>query len=278
MKNAILYAGGITAILFLSVHISSSNDAMLIQKGLNPNDTDLVRKIFGEFGDYLSYVSYLESNIYFHGGLYEAAKECGEAHEFTGHSAEEHHHHHEGEHEEESAVTHTRGKYNFLLNISNTLGMTEHKHLSGNEEKEILPWIYYAVRLGPKNVLAYSVGSYWLAYRLDKKEEAVKLLQDGLKNNPDSWELNYSMGDIYFTLIKDYKKANVYLKRAEICLREAETDRSDRRKLFVLLAESYLKIGDKEDAAKAYENILKDFPGDTSIQQKISSLLDSVHS
>lgn len=73
----------------------------------------------------------------------------------------------------------------------------EHRHLTGvAQEKEVIPWVWAAAKLDPHNVLAYITGGYWLARRVDQAAEGVRFLEDGIRHNPESCELEFTRGEI----------------------------------------------------------------------------------
>ena len=144
-------------------------------------------------------MSYIKADVYYHGGIYNFGK-CEGCTDEKIHVEEEMEHGHKDihAHEHERANGLAKPSLNILLNISKARTITEHRHLSGNEEKETIPWTYYAVKLNPHNEMAYSVGGYWLAVRLKKVEEGINFLKEGLYNNPDSWDICATLGQIYF--------------------------------------------------------------------------------
>jgi len=75
--------------------------------------------------------------------------------------------------------------------------VTEHTHLSGGTEREILPWLRLSAELDPQRVETYTVSAYWLRSRLGKINEAEQFLREGLRANPDSYEILFELGRLY---------------------------------------------------------------------------------
>lgn len=75
--------------------------------------------------------------------------------------------------------------------------ITEHTHLQGSKEREILPWLRISAELNPNNPDTYTVAAYWLR-DLGKTREAEAFLREGVRNNPDSYEIYFEMGRLYF--------------------------------------------------------------------------------
>jgi len=263
MKIVTLFIG-IFLIFILSSSVDNYAQEFLIQQKSSHIEQDIFYKVFGEFRDYLSWMSYLNADIVFHGGVY--CKKCSTKH----FSAEEALHHAEGEahaHEhlgdDEKARHREKPSSNILLNIDKAIRLTEHRHLHGNEEKELLPWLYYATRLNPRNKKAYALGGYWVGIRLKKPREAIQFLLDGLVNNPDSWEINETIGEVYLLAEKDCKKAITYLEKAKQLGDGQNVDKFEKRKIYTFLAKAYIETGNPKKADMLYKELRNYFPEET---------------
>src|SRR5438309_1796727 len=71
--------------------------------------------------------------------------------------------------------------------------ITQHSHLSGGNEREILPWLRFSAELDPQRVETYTVAAYWLR-SMGKIVEAERFLRDGLLANPGSPEILFELG------------------------------------------------------------------------------------
>jgi tetratricopeptide (TPR) repeat protein len=74
--------------------------------------------------------------------------------------------------------------------------ITKHTHLGAGREREILPWLKIASELDPQRIDTYTVSAYWLRSQLGKIDEAEEFLREGLRNNPDSYEILYELGRV----------------------------------------------------------------------------------
>ena len=286
MRNSILFILAIFSIIFLATSVSSYNENFLASKGIPELNKDIFFKTFGEFTDYLSYMSFLKADIYYHGGIYDFHGPEEDSHEHL-HIVEEAEHSHEDQdaheckhaHEDNNIQEHGHLPYegkpslNILLSIGEAVNITEHRHLLGKEEKEVLPWIYYAVKLNPHNEIAYSVGGFWIAVKLKNPDEAIKFLKEGYMNNPDSYEICQALGQIYFLKKSDYRNAMVYLEKAKNLSDEQNADKFEKRNIYSLLAEAYYRTGNKERAIDLYKDLLVDFPRNESIEKRIKEIL-----
>src|SRR5437588_5679833 len=88
--------------------------------------------------------------------------------------------------------------------------ITEHTHLEGGKEREILPWLKLSAELDPQRIDTYTVAAYWLT-RLNKPDDAEKFLREGLRNNPNSYELLFELGRLdYDTYHNAARARNVW--------------------------------------------------------------------
>ena len=84
--------------------------------------------------------------------------------------------------------------------------VTEHTHLEGNKEREILPWLRISAELDPQKIETYIVAAYWLR-DLGKVKEAERFLRQGMLNNPDSYEILFELGRLYYENDHDTARA-----------------------------------------------------------------------
>jgi tetratricopeptide (TPR) repeat protein len=75
-------------------------------------------------------------------------------------------------------------------------GATDDLSTSDNV-REILPWLKLSAELDPENVQTYTVTAFWLRGRMHKVAEANQVLLEGLRHNPDSYEILFELGRLY---------------------------------------------------------------------------------
>jgi len=118
-----------------------------------------------------------------------------------------------------------------------------HRHLEGLQMVEMLPWFWAACRLSAKNTQAYESSAYVLAYELGKPEEAVRLLKDGIRNDPAKPELDFFLGEIYFNRLRDMGRAEAcFVSAREKCL-VAQRDTARAEKLLRLRLRAVFYLG-----------------------------------
>jgi tetratricopeptide (TPR) repeat protein len=80
--------------------------------------------------------------------------------------------------------------------------------LSGSENvREILPWLKLSADLDPDNVQTYTVTAFWLRMRMNNVKEADAMLHEGLRNCPDSYDILFELGRLYYESYHDTDRA-----------------------------------------------------------------------
>jgi tetratricopeptide (TPR) repeat protein len=133
------------------------------------------------------------------------------------------------------------------------LWMKIEDYFHSGEHEKIPPLIRIITWLDPHFVEAYSSGAWQLAWnsedwRLIPSAEAF--LEEGIKNNPDKYELYADMGWLYYDKIKDYDKAIVWYKRASALKSPPQVRR--------MLAHSYERAGKIDEAIKIWKKLIEE--------------------
>lgn len=93
-------------------------------------------------------------------------------------------------------------------------GTQRHRHNSDNHL--LYPLLNLTTQLDPHLVPAYEFGAAFLASRpplgAGLPEQAIELVEYGIRNNPDDWHLYYDLGFVYYDL-KNYAKASDAFER-----------------------------------------------------------------
>jgi tetratricopeptide (TPR) repeat protein len=87
-----------------------------------------------------------------------------------------------------------------------------HRHfLRSRSYNELAPLLEITTALDPRMIPAYQFGASFLAPAppngAGEPARAIELLKYGIQHNPDNWHLYYDMGFVYYTELKDYKRA-----------------------------------------------------------------------
>lgn len=159
---------------------------------------------------------FVKADVYFHSGYYPTI--------FDGKKIEEKSHmlerdedddargkpgEHSGQgHEEEQEGDFLGPPRDWIDAFGRHFYKSKHTHLHGEgAEREILPWLRISADLDPHRIETYTVASYWLRTQLNKPKEAEQFLREGLRENPDSYEILQELGQIYYTYYKDIPHA-----------------------------------------------------------------------
>ena len=154
--------------------------------------------------------------------------------------------------------------------------ITEHTHLQGSREAEILPWLKLASELDPQKVETYTVAAYWLR-DLGKINEAERFLRQGLLNNPDSYDILFELGRLYYENSHDAARAR---KIWDLALRRWSEQQSAGKKpdilklgqITVFLARLEEKEGNLSRAIQMLELSQKASPHPEALQRQINEL------
>lgn len=77
---------------------------------------------------------------------------------------------------------------------------------------ELAPLLEITTALDPHLIPAYQYGASFLApkppFGAGEPDRAIQLMEYGIAQNPDNWQLYYNLGFVYYTELKDYKKAS----------------------------------------------------------------------
>ena len=155
--------------------------------------------------------------------------------------------------------------------------ITEHTHLEGGKEREILPWLKLSAELDPQRVDTYTVAAYWLRKELGKPAEAEQFLREGLRNNPQSYELLFELGQLYN---EDYHDPNHARNVWELAFRRWSEQESGKKepdlilleKITINLARLEEKLNRYEQAISYLELAAKASPYPQALQQQIAQL------
>jgi tetratricopeptide (TPR) repeat protein len=217
---------------------------------------------------------FVQADVSFHSGYYPSIFDQARAPKDTRHLTAK-----EGEpaaEEHEKQMNFLGPPRDWIERFGRHFIITEHTHLEGNNEREILPWLKLSAELDPQKIETYTVAAYWLR-DLGKVKEAEAFLREGLLNNPDSYEILFELGRLYYENIHDRARArNVW----ELGLRRWSEQEAGGKKpdLFCLeeIAVNLSRLEEKEgNLARAIgllELSKKASPNPQALQRQINQL------
>ena len=155
--------------------------------------------------------------------------------------------------------------------------ITEHVHLGGGREREILPWLKLSAELDPQRVDTYTVAAYWLRHELGKPAEAEQFLREGLRNNPGSYEILFELGQLYYENSHDPDRARDLWELALRRWREREEkkkdpDRQSLEEITINLARLEEKTGNLSRAIDYLQMAAKAPPNSQVLQTQVAEL------
>ncbi|MEO5804476.1 MAG: hypothetical protein ABIR24_13200 [Verrucomicrobiota bacterium] len=238
---------------------------------------------------------FAKADAYFHSGYYptifDSQKREEESHMVGGSNEaddEEHHQHDENcKHDESQGGKKVEGGFlgppkDWIDRFSRNFFPSIHTHLGKNgNEREILPWLRMSAELDPQRIDTYTISAYWLRSRLKKVNEAEQFLREGLRANPDSYEIYFELGRIYD---EDRREPQTARNLWEAALRKWQTHDKAGRKPSDLVYEEITghlaKLEEKQGDFKTaihYLKLLKErSPAPEHIQEQIEELEQKV--
>ena len=266
-------------VLFLLVTLCFALSAALqirVWSWSRQNESDNVLKVLlGDGRRIFANQAFVEADVYFHSGYYPSVFDQSQAPKDSRHMTAA-----EGSNEEEE---HER-RMNFLGQPRDWIEafgrhflITEHTHLSGGKEKEILPWLKLSAELDPQRIDTYTVAAYWLRKEVGKPHEAEEFLRQGLRNNPGSYEILFELGRLYHDNFHEDERARdvwqLALRRwQERAAHQKESDTGALEEIAINLARLEEGQGDLNAAITHLEIAAKFSPYSTPLRQQIEEL------
>ena len=217
---------------------------------------------------------FVQADVSFHSGYYPSIFDQARAPKGTGHLTAK-----EGEparEEHEKQMNFFSPPRDWIERFGRRFMITEHTHLEGNNEREILPWLKISSALDPQKIETYVVAAYWLR-DVGKVKEAERFLRQGMLHNPDSYDILFELGRLYYENEHDPARAR---KIWDLALRkwaeqEAAHKTPDLLKLdqiAVNLAHLEETEGNLERAIQLLELSQKGSPHPEALQRQINEL------
>lgn len=176
-----------------------------------------------------------KADSYFHGGV-----------DIEWH--EHHHHSHEGQEEDNHTETaeqigsdeasrermateafETHGDPWAWINAR--IHSQEHHHLEAERARELLPWYWAACRADPHAIEAYQSSAYVLSSLMHDPAHALAVLDEGIRLNPKSADLEFDKGQILDAVLKNRPAAEKAFH--QVLAKSADADNDEHRRLRV---------------------------------------------
>jgi len=241
---------------------------------LRGKSDNVLNILFGDGRRLFANHFFVQADVAFHSGYYPSIFDQARAPKDTSHLTAKEGEPAEEEHEKQ--MNFLGPPRDWIERFGRHFIVTEHTHLQGDHRSEILPWLKLAAELDPQKVETYTVAAYWLC-DLGNTKEAERFLREGLLNNPDSYDLLFELGRLYYENKHDSARAR---KMWELALRrwgeqEAAHKKPDQLKLGQIadyLAHLEEKEGNLARAVQLLELAKKASPNPEALQRQIDEL------
>ena len=271
-------------LLLLLLLVTAFSLATLMQARISGWDQrtgseSMLSVLFGDGRRLFANQFFVQADISFHSGYYPSIFDRSQAPQDTHHLTAQEGSPEEEEHEREMNFLGT--PHDWIEAFGRHFMITEHTHLSGGKEREILPWLKLSAELDPQRVDTYTVAAYWLE-RLGKGPEAESFLRQGLRANPKSPEILFELGRLYRN---NYKQPDRARNLWHLALRRwHEQEQSKTKPDPFVLEEITTQLADLEEQAGdipkaiSYLRMVKQLsPNPAGIQWQIDRLHRKLH-
>jgi tetratricopeptide (TPR) repeat protein len=240
-----------------------------------------MKMLMGESSKLFANHFLLKADAYFHSGTYPSVFDTVTNKEPEGMMADahdDHDHNHGAEHHESIYGE----PHDPIERLGRNFYPTLHDHLDQpGEAREIMPWLKLSAELDPQKLTTYVAASYWLRKDPKHADEAETFLRQGLRANPDSYEILYELGRLYSESRHDAIHARnlweLALKRWEAA--DTASKKPDPAAYDAMLAE-LATLEEKENnlpqALKYLEMELKVTPYAPIIQKRIDEMKQKI--
>jgi tetratricopeptide (TPR) repeat protein len=183
-------------------------------QGSRTQSADVLSVLLGDARRLFANSAFVEADAYFHSGFYPTIFDDKQAFE-TPHIAEDSGTVAGHNHGDETAFM---GKpLDWIDSFGRDFIPSRHTHLDqggasgdlgeSSEVGEILPWLKLSAELDPNDVRNYTVAAYWLRKHLGKTDEAEQFLLEGWRQNPNSVEIIFELGQLQYENHHDITRA-----------------------------------------------------------------------
>jgi tetratricopeptide (TPR) repeat protein len=218
---------------------------------------------------------FTKADVYFHSGYYPSIFDQSSAPKDSRHMTSEEGSPEEEDHEKKMNFLHT--PKDWIERFGRHFMITEHTHLEGGTEREILPWLKLSAELDPQRIDTYTVAAFWLRDHLNKPLEAEEFLRDGLRHNPNSYEILFELGCVYNENLQDPARARRVWELSLRRWREQEPNKKvpdliGLEKILIRLARLEENTGHLEQAITYLEQAAERSPSAALLRQQIDDL------
>ncbi|MGO8741516.1 MAG: tetratricopeptide repeat protein [Limisphaerales bacterium] len=213
------------------------------------------------------------ADVYFHSGYYPSVFDLRE--EGQKEIVEESHGHTDSP-EDEIKEDFLGKPKDWIDRFGRRFRITKHTHLGGGNEREMLPWLRLAADLDPQKIETYTVGAYFMRQHLNRPREAEAFLREGLRHNPNSYEILFELGRLYDENDHDTDRArDVWRLALYNWSKDPEAVKDNKlafEEITVHLARLEREAGNWQQAINWFQAAQKVSPDPNALQQRIDEI------
>jgi tetratricopeptide (TPR) repeat protein len=213
------------------------------------------------------------ADVYFHSGYYPSVFDLRE--EGPAEIVEESHGHTDSP-EDELKEDFLGKPKDWIDRFGRRFRIAIHTHLEHGNEREILPWLRLAADMDPQKIETYTVGSFFMRQHLNRPREAEAFLREGLRNNPDSYEILSELGRLYDENDHDTGRArDVWQLALDKWSKDPEAVKDNKlafEEITVHLARLEREAGNWQQAIHWFQAAQKSSPDPNALQQRIDEI------
>lgn len=176
------------------------------RKARGHSSQSVMEAVMGESRHLLANHFYIKADVYYHAGYYPSIFDenlaAGEVHLKTESDPD-----HSGK--DDHDTSHVKFQpTDWISRFGRNFKPSQHIHANkSSEAREVLPWLRLSADLDPHRVETYTVAAYWLRSRIGNVDAAEAFLREGLRNNPNSSEILFELGRVFWENRKDATRA-----------------------------------------------------------------------
>ncbi len=228
---------------------------------------DPVAVLFGDMRTMIGREMIAKADEYFHGGVtglhhhdefehHEHGGDSGEQDE--GHEHEhgegqegDHLHEHPEDHDDEAGLSYVAIADPWRFITDQVKPPRVERHLQGETTRELLPWLWAAMRIAGDDIQAYQNAAYVLDALYGQPEKSLEVYRLGIRKNPSNPELEFNIGELLYVHFKRIDEAEAHFRAAREKARALDTEEVALVRLRALdfLGALAAKRGDKEELA-----------------------------
>ena len=152
----------------------------------------------------------------------------------------------------------------------------DHVHIKGANIREIMPWLWLAIRANPHDAEPYLIAAYWLTREVKKPELAQEVLTEAFRRNPGDYRILFEQGALHMRLGRREKAERALTAALSVWERHEDEEDGEARKgkaeILSYRSLLYELKGEIEKARRDIEEIVLLFPKEQEWRVRVEQL------